>query len=74
MTDCLLSIYINISTEKTKYLLFYEPDNDANNDQQANNDESLSKRAKLDYDAFINKIKYFKREALFFYLNFIKSL
>lgn len=73
LTDCLLSIYINISTEKTKYLIFHEPDE--NNDQQTNSNESLPKRAKLDYDAFINKIKYLKKKSnIFYYLFFIKSL
>ncbi|RNA21355.1 Ubiquitin carboxyl-terminal hydrolase MINDY-3 -like protein [Brachionus plicatilis] len=69
LTDSLLSIYINVSTEKTKYLLFYEPNDDAENaesniENNSDESESSSKRAKLDYDAFIDKIKAYKFSTL----------
>ncbi|CAF0704696.1 unnamed protein product [Brachionus calyciflorus] len=61
LTDSLLSIYINVSTEKTKFLLFYEPDEDKSEIPEGENGDNLttssSKRPKLDYDAFISKIK-----------------
>lgn len=55
LTDSLLSIFINVSSESAKYLVFYENTdlNDSNSDLSASN----SKRAKLDYDAFTKKLK-----------------
>lgn len=55
LTDSLLSVFINVSSETPKYLVFYENVelNDSNSDSTASN----SKRAKLDYDAFTKKLK-----------------
>jgi hypothetical protein len=68
LTDSLMSIFINVSTDDTKYLIFYEEyeRNDLNTDQASSQDDqnsenarSNSKRAKLDYDAFTQKLKSF---------------
>lgn len=59
LTDSLLSIFINVCSENLKYLIFYEntPElkvEDLDDDSASSN----AKRVKLDYDAFIKKLKY----------------
>lgn len=63
-TDCLLSLFINVSSESPKYLVFYEDEQDVSNkdkssdqDQNQEDNNSHSKRAKLGYDAFTKKLK-----------------
>ncbi len=73
LSDGLLSIFINVSSENPKYLVFYEDENyesakeDTSNDDNkddCNSSASTSKsvpynpkRAKLDYDAFTKRLR-----------------
>ena len=57
-----MSIFINVSSEKPKYLVFYDENENSNDDSTSNQNMSCkSKRAKLsklDYDAFTNKLRF----------------
>ncbi len=69
-SDALLSIFINISTESIKYLVFYDDEalseenedsleNSETNDNKRTSSTAINpKRAKLDYDAFTKNLKF----------------
>ena len=69
LADGILSIFINVSSEYSKYLVFYEAEQtstDSNdteskiNEENKSNSNNPSKRVKLDdYDEFIKRLKYF---------------
>ncbi len=74
LADGILSIFINVSSEYSKYLVFYESEQTTKssdeNESKTNQENKLisnnpSKRVKLDdYDEFVKRLKYC------FYLNF----
>lgn len=74
LTNSLMSIFINVSSNSPKYLVFYDIDHDEKNseaEQKSNKSKEKSteeakksKRAKLGYEAFSNKLKVYKFETL----------
>ena len=55
-----MTIFINISSEHSKYLVFYEAhssNDDSDDSVKEEPDNKQSKRAKMDYDAFVKKLK-----------------
>lgn len=67
MIDAFLSIFINVSSSDIpKYLVYYDFEDEQrldNNDESCSNDSS-SKRAKLDFEAFTKRLLVYKFDTL----------
>jgi hypothetical protein len=65
LTDSLVSILINVSSDNPKFLVFYDEDMEETNkknslnktDTEESSSETTKKRAKLGFDAFTKKLK-----------------
>lgn len=73
LTDSLLSIFINVSSDNPKFLVFYENEEEkklkTDNSEETHSIElepesCQTKRVKLDYEAFSKKLKVYKFETL----------
>lgn len=52
-----MSIFINVSSEKPKYLVFYSENDDSSSNQNMSCKSKRAKLSKLDYDAFTKKLR-----------------